>query len=67
MKEFEKAGELITKVIKGLSQNPNDNQKVEEEVRDEVISLCSNFPIYKNFDSVTRLREIKIELTQFTK
>ena len=48
LKEFEKVGELITKVIDGLSKNPSDNSKVEEEVRKEVISLCSSFPIYKN-------------------
>ena len=28
--------------------NPSDNNKVEEEVRKEVVSLCSSFPIYKN-------------------
>ena len=50
LKEFEKVGLLITKVIKGLSENPNDNSKVEEEVRNEVISLCSSFPIYKNLN-----------------
>ena len=50
LKEFEKVGELITKVIKGLSENPNDNSKVEEEVRNEVINLCSSFPIYKNLN-----------------
>ena len=48
LKEFEKVGELITKTIKGLSQNPEDNSKIENEVRKEVISMCSNFPIYKN-------------------
>ena len=48
LKEFEKVGELITKVVKGLSENPNDNSKVEEEVRNEVIELTSSFPIYKN-------------------
>ena len=47
--EFKKVGELITKTIKGLSANPEDNTKVESEVREEVISLCSKFPIYKNF------------------
>ena len=41
-------GELITKTIKGLSENPNDNSKIEEEVRNEVIALTSSFPIYKN-------------------
>ena len=50
LKEFEKVGELITKVIKGLSENPEDNSKVENEVRNEVINLCSNFPIYKNLN-----------------
>ena len=48
LKEFEKVGELITKTIKGLSQNPNDNSHTENEVRKEVIELCNNFPIYKN-------------------
>ena len=48
LKEFQKVGELITTTIKGLSENPNDNSKVEDEVRKEVISLCSSFPIYKN-------------------
>ena len=50
LKEFEKVGELITRVIKGLSENPEDNSKVENEVRQEVINLCSNFPIYKNLN-----------------
>ncbi len=48
LKEFEKVGHLITKVIKGLSENPEDNSKVEAEVRKEVVDLCSNFPIYKH-------------------
>ena len=48
LKEFEKVGELITKTIKGLSQSPKDNSKTEDDVRKEVVDLCSNFPIYKN-------------------
>jgi len=48
LKEFENVGLLITKVIKGLSKNPEDNSKIEEEVRNEVIELTSSFPIYKN-------------------
>ncbi len=48
LNEFKKIGELITKVVKGLSQNPNDNKKIESEVRNEVIDLCSNFPIYNH-------------------
>ena len=48
LNEFKKVGELITKVIKGLSENPNDNTKVEAEVRKEVLELCSKFPIYNH-------------------
>ena len=48
LNEFKIVGELITKVIKGLSANPDDNKKIEDEVRREVVDLCSNFPIYKN-------------------
>ena len=48
LNEFKKVGELITKVIKGLSSNSADNSKIENEVRNEVISLCSKFPIYNH-------------------
>ena len=48
LKEFQIVGHLITKTIKGLAENPEDNSKTEEEVRKEVVSLCSNFPIYKH-------------------
>ncbi len=48
LKEFQIVGDLITKTIKGLAENPEDNSKTEEEVRKEVVSLCSNFPIYKH-------------------
>ena len=48
LKEFQKVGELITKVVKGLSVNLEDNSKIEEEVRNEVVELTSFFPIYKN-------------------
>ncbi len=48
LKEFQKVGDLITKTIKGLAENPKDNSKTEDEVRKEVVSLCSNFPIYKH-------------------
>jgi len=48
LNEFKKVGELITKTVKGLALNPNDNSKVENDVRKEVIDLCSKFPIYKN-------------------
>ena len=45
-KEFELIGKLITKTISGLSKNPDDNSKIEEEVQKEVIDLCATFPIY---------------------
>ena len=48
LNEFKKVGELITKVIKGLAQDPNNNSAVESEVRKEVIELCSKFPIYNH-------------------
>jgi len=48
LNEFKKVGELITRVIKGLSQNSVDNNKVETEVRKEVVALCSKFPIYNH-------------------
>ena len=46
VKEFTLIGELISKVIKGLSKNPTDNGKVEKEVKKEIIDLCTSFPIY---------------------
>ncbi len=45
-KEFVLIAELIAKVVKGLSKNGSNNSKVEEEVKKEVIDLCSSFPIY---------------------
>ena len=48
LNEFKKVGELITKVIKGLSENPENNTKTESEVKKEVIELCSKFPIYNH-------------------
>ena len=45
-KEFTLIGDLIHKVIQGLSKNPDNNNKIEEEVKKEIIDLCSSFPIY---------------------
>ena len=44
--EFTLVGDLISKVIKGLSVNPLDNSKIEESVKKEVVDLCRSFPIY---------------------
>jgi glycine hydroxymethyltransferase len=46
--EFRKVGELITKVIVGLSKTTTDNSKIEKQVKEEVIKLCSLFPIYNH-------------------
>ena len=48
LNEFKKVGELITKVIKGLSKNSKDNKDIETEVKNEVVNLCSKFPIYNH-------------------
>ena len=48
LNEFKKIGDLITKIIGGLSKNPEDNNKIESEVKKEVIALCSKFPIYNH-------------------
>ena len=46
--EFKLVANLIHKVIKGLSENKSDNTKIENEVKKEIIDLCSAFPIYGN-------------------
>ena len=45
-KEFVLVGELISKVLKELAKNPDNNSIVEKEVQKEVIDLCGSFPIY---------------------
>ena len=47
-KEFELIADLISKVVKGLSKNHDNNSKIEKEVQKEVIDLCASFPIYSN-------------------
>ena len=46
--EFKLIAEFIYKVIKNLSENKTDNSKIENEVKQQVINLCSSFPIYDN-------------------
>jgi glycine hydroxymethyltransferase len=46
--EFRKVGELITKVVVGLSKTTADNSKIEKQVKKEVVKLCSLFPIYNH-------------------
>jgi len=47
-KEFVLVGQLISKLLKELAKNPENNSRVENEVRKEVIDLCGSFPIYSN-------------------
>jgi glycine hydroxymethyltransferase len=46
--EFKLIADLIYKVVRGLSDNKSDNSKIENEVKKEIIDLCSSFPIYGN-------------------
>ena len=51
LNEFKKVGNLITKVIEGLSKNSKDNSKTESEVKKEVVELCAKFPIYNHLNN----------------
>ncbi|MDO9461591.1 MAG: serine hydroxymethyltransferase [Alphaproteobacteria bacterium] len=46
IKEFQTVGSLIVEVLDGLAANPDDNSAVEAKVRNQVLDLCSAFPIY---------------------
>ncbi len=46
VEEFRIVGNLIGDVLDGLSLNPDDNTKVEQEVKLKVKALCEKFPIY---------------------
>ena len=48
LNEFKKVGDLITRVVEGLSKNTEGNSKIETEVKKEVVALCSKFPIYNH-------------------
>ena len=47
-KEFILVGQLISKLLKELAKNPENNSKAESEVQKEVIDLCTSFPIYSS-------------------
>ena len=47
--EFNQIGELISEVLDGLAQNPEDNNAREKQVRAQVVELCQRFPIYSDF------------------
>ena len=44
--DFIKVGDLIVETLEGLQNNPDDNSKVEENVRTQVKELCDKYPIY---------------------
>jgi glycine hydroxymethyltransferase len=45
--EFRLVGELMTEVLEGLAANDEDgNKAVEDGVREKVLALCAQFPIY---------------------
>ena len=46
IEEFRLVGNLIGDVLDGLSENPDDNSKVESEIKIKVKTLCDKFPIY---------------------
>jgi glycine hydroxymethyltransferase len=46
LSEFELVGDLISNVLDGLATNPDNNTKIEKEIRYEVTQICSRFPIY---------------------
>ena len=48
VEEFKLVGNLIGDVLDGLSNNPDDNSVVENEVKQKVKSLCEKFPIYSS-------------------
>ena len=41
--EFKLVGDLIFKVVEGLSKNKEDNSKIEKEVQKEIIELAHLF------------------------
>ena len=47
-KEFILVGELISKLLKELAKNPENNSKAENDIKKEVIDLCGSFPIYSS-------------------
>ncbi|QDE29217.1 serine hydroxymethyltransferase [Paremcibacter congregatus] len=46
VKEFELVGDFIIEILNGLKANPEDNSAAEASVREKVIALCKDFPIY---------------------
>ena len=43
-----KIGQLIGKILKGISKDSENLSIIEEEVKKEVISMCRDFPLYSS-------------------
>ncbi len=48
--EFVEVGHLISDVLDGLADNPEDNSAIEKDVAAKVKHLCERFPIYHAFN-----------------
>jgi glycine hydroxymethyltransferase len=46
--EFKRVGELISDVLDGLANNPDDNSAAENAAKAKVAELCRSFPIYQD-------------------
>ena len=44
--EFEQVGRMMAQVLDGLAARPDGNESTEAAVRERVIALCRQFPIY---------------------
>ena len=42
-KEFNLIADLISKVLKGLNKNGQNNSEIEKEVKKEVVDICTAF------------------------
>ena len=47
-KEMLKIGQLIGKILKGLSNDKEDISIIEAKVKEDVISICKDFPLYSS-------------------
>ena len=47
-KEMLKIGQLIGKILKGLSHDKDNISIIEAEVKEDVISICKDFPLYSS-------------------
>ncbi len=46
IKEFQDIADWMTEVLEGLAGHEDDNSEAENKVREKVLGLCKDFPIY---------------------